>query len=181
MLRGPEVVGDEIDGVAVILDEQDCVASNRSQGSFDNARGRSAAARGDHLDGGQGHREAAPFAEGGLEIEPATVRLDQATGEGQAQSRPLLMLGWVSDLGELLEDPREVLLCDAHPGVADGHVDLTGLIASRLDADAPTVRGVLDRVREEVVEDLAEPARILYNLLSNAIKYTPDGGSIRVE
>ena len=85
---------------------------------------------------------------------------DQASCECQAQAGSLLMLRRVSDLCELLENAGELLWRDSDARVAYRHEDLSGVVAPALDSDAAALRRVLDRVGEQVVEDLPEAPRI---------------------
>ena len=58
-----------------------------------------------------------------IELDPAAVRLDETSGQGQAQARAALAQPRVADLAELLEDMRLVLGGDAHAGVGHGDPD----------------------------------------------------------
>jgi hypothetical protein len=85
--------------------------------------------------------------------------LDKPPGERQPQARAGLPDRPVADLLELLEHPELVVLGDADPCVDDVHPDDVGHRLRR-DRDRATLGGELDRVGEEVVEDLPEPAAI---------------------
>ena len=146
--------------MAVVLDEEDGVATDRRHVCLDDRRGRCPAGGRDHLHPGQGHRETTSLAQGRIEIEPAAVGFDQPSRECQAQAGSLLMLRRVSDLCELLEDPREVLLRDSDASVADRNEDLSAVVPPGLDPYAAALGRVLDRVGEQVVEDLTEAPRI---------------------
>ena len=91
----------------------------------------------------------------------AAVQLDDPLADRQPQAGP--------GPGDVLGDPEEALedlgvlaLRDADPAV--GHGDLQPPVGARLgghvDPGRPVVRGVLDRVADQVVEQLAQPDRI---------------------
>src|SRR5262249_61420544 len=95
------------------------------------------------------------------------VQLDQVAHNRQSQSQTaLLSRGRALGLTETVKDVREKIRTDALTGVAHGDFDLR-LALSQLHLHAPASRCELDRVREQVPDDLLQALRVgedLYNL-----------------
>ena len=87
------------------------------------------------------------------------MRLDQPTGEGETQAGTLLPGIGLSDLREFVEDQFLIFRCDTGTSVGDGQPD-GGAVDDCLDRDRSAIRGELDRVRQEVVQDLSHAATI---------------------
>src|SRR5207302_11457129 len=84
------------------------------------------------------------------------VQLDELPGERQPEPRAFVLAGGAdADLTELLEDRPLVFRCDADAGVADGDFDGT-VGRRRSEPDPPAGGGELDRVGEEVEDDLLD-------------------------
>src|ERR1700741_3908126 len=104
--------------------------------------------------------ESGPLARRALKADGAAVQLDEALGERQAEPRALGLLGVVApDLLELLEHRGLVLGCDADAGVLDRDLDAGSVLPGR-NRHAPAVGGELDRVGEQVEDDLLELALV---------------------
>jgi hypothetical protein len=108
---------------------------------------------------GQGEREGRALAGRGLDPDATAVHLDDAPGDGQAETgAPLRARRRAVDLLELLEDPLLVGLGDARARVRDR--DAEGPVGrGRLQADLAGL-GELDRVADEVQQDLGEAALV---------------------
>jgi len=61
---------------------------------------------------------------------------------------------------ELGEEAALRRLGDADPRVADLHADAAALVAREVDPHLPSVRRVLDRVRDQVLEQMLQPSRV---------------------
>jgi len=88
------------------------------------------------------------------------VQLNDATHERKAE--PDATFGSVErpiDLCERIEDPFEHLWSDADAGVGDGD-DRGAMIGTDVDRDRAAARRVLDRVRQDIGENLVEPFSI---------------------
>ncbi len=107
----------------------------------------------------KGGREAASGSQLRDKLDPSAVGLDQPPGEGEPKARALLPDADLADLAELLEDQRLVRRRDPGSGVGDGHPH-EAVVGDGLDRDRSAVRGELDRVRQEVVQDLADAATV---------------------
>ncbi len=87
------------------------------------------------------------------------MQFDDALGDGEAEPAPALLAGARAvDLLELLEDALLVGLRDAGTGVRDRDQERP-VRDARLDRDLTDV-GELDRVADQVHEDLGQPALV---------------------
>ena len=87
----------------------------------------------------------------------ASMLFDEVLHDRETETESLRAAGLL--LTEALEDVRQELRSDALAGVRDGHAHaLVGTFDG--DRDRPTFGGELDRVREQVGDDLPEPPRI---------------------
>src|SRR5690242_17928396 len=103
--------------------------------------------------------EAGTVARRGPNLDAAAVGLYQPTGQRQAQPGTGLVHGRVADLLELLEYPLLVGQGDPRAGVGDRQLDLP-VRPVRGYEDPATFGGELDRVRQQVGEDLPQPDRV---------------------
>src|SRR5262245_63828670 len=103
---------------------------------------------------GQREGERRPLVHVALDPDPPAVQLHELLGQGQPEPRALLLAGVVpADLAELLEDGCLILRRDPDPGVTDSDRDhVPGHRGG--EADPTAVRGELDRVGEQVQQDL---------------------------
>ena len=107
----------------------------------------------------------------GLALEPdlAAHQLDQPAADGQAQPGAAVLAGGGHvGLGEGLEQFRRLLRGHADAGVAHGELELHLLagVFEQFDLEPDlALLGELDRVVDEVGEDLAEPERIAEQIL----------------
>src|SRR5205809_4106818 len=101
-------------------------------------------------------REPAPPALAALHPDPAAVQRDQLAGETQSQTRSLLpaVVGAVI-LEEGLADAGQLLGSDTDPVVRHGELQEAAVLRGLHD-DQPPVGGELDRVGEQVQQDLAQ-------------------------
>ena len=98
----------------------------------------------------------------GLALDPdrAAMELDEAPGQRQAEAGAFRLAQVVAaGLAEFLEHQRLLVLGDADAGVDDGDLDRV-LEPARAQRDAPARGGELDRVREQVDDDLLELADV---------------------
>src|SRR5579862_9131324 len=102
---------------------------------------------------GQCEDEPAPLPELALDPDPAAVELDETLREREPETRAFALPDADFRLLELLEDPPLVLAGDPGTGVGDRDEHLL-VDALRCDDDAAALRSELDRVREEVEDDL---------------------------
>ena len=134
-----EHVAEELDVLLVVLGDED--------------------AFGHHQLGSRGKRERehAPLAELALDPDAAAVELDQPL-RAQAKVGALELFCPEVGLLEILEDPRLVVGRDPWPvRYRDVHLSIH---PRRTHDDGPAFRCELDRVREQVDDDLADPALI---------------------
>ncbi len=94
-----------------------------------------------------------------LDPDPAAVKLDQPLRDSEAETRAFALLCADAGLLELLEDPTLVFECDSRPGVGHGHEHLV-VLARSCDHDAAAGGRELDRIREDVEDDLAESSLV---------------------
>src|SRR5215510_7182968 len=101
----------------------------------------------------EGDGEAAAPPGAAVDADGAAVLHDQLTGQGEADPGPLdAATGRAVDAGEAVEYALEVPGRDADPGVGHDH---PGSRLAGLDPECdPAVQCVLDRVRQEVEDDL---------------------------
>src|SRR5262245_18823820 len=90
-----------------------------------------------------------------LHPDPTPMQLDELPTEGQPQPSAFHLLVCCPHLAELLEDRLLILWDDADSGVADGDLH-ESILWHRADINAPTLRSELDRVRQEVQNDLSD-------------------------
>jgi hypothetical protein len=87
------------------------------------------------------------------------VRLREPPGQRQAEPGARLALPRVADLLKLLEHPGQVRRCDADAGVGDRDQDVA-VLGDAADGDPASLGSELDRVRQQVLQDLPEAHRI---------------------
>src|SRR5689334_20952722 len=110
--------------------------------------------------GGDAHRENGARAERTRQRELAAEELGQLARERQSQSGARgAPLERALELGELLEDALLVLGSNADAGIGDHEGDPTVGLTRRRDPDL-TLFGELERVRDEVPEDLGQLALV---------------------
>src|SRR5678816_1718507 len=85
----------------------------------------------------------------------SAVQFDELATERQAQTGALLLRRARSDLTELLEDDPLIFRGDANPGVPDRYLD-TSVSLCRLNSDPAAFRRKLNRIRQEVQQDLLD-------------------------
>src|SRR4030095_8149654 len=108
--------------------------------------------------------EGGPPARLALDPDLAAVQLDKLLREGQPEARPFLLACLVvANLAELLEDRRLVLGGNPDPRIADCDLDCS-IREPGLEADPAPFRGELDRVGEEVEQDLLDLALVPHHL-----------------
>src|SRR5207248_4800381 len=104
--------------------------------------------------------ERGAFARLAFDPDAAAVQLDELLGQRQTESGALLLLRVIApDLAELLEHGLMIFGRDADPGVADRDLEPAG-IAMRRYVDAAAVGRDLDRVGQQVDEDLLHLALV---------------------
>ena len=111
--------------------------------------------------------EDAPLAELALQVDVATEQLGQLADDREAEPGPLVLAGQDGlalagglGLAELLEDRLAIVFGDADAGVLDLDEDESALGAGPEGHTSP-LRGELDGVGQQVVEDLSQLARVL--------------------
>ncbi len=87
------------------------------------------------------------------------MELDELPGEGQSEPRAFRLLVRRSHLSELLEHGLLILWRDPDTAVSDGDLDQP-IGRSRPDVDPAALGGELDRVRQEIQQDLFDLALI---------------------
>src|SRR5690349_13564164 len=108
--------------------------------------------------------EGRPPAQLALDPDPAPVQLDELLRQGQPEAGALLLPRLVAPhLAKLLEDSRLVFGGNPDTGIGDRGLDQAVLPAS-LQADPAPLRGELDRIRQEVEEDLFDLAFVAHDL-----------------
>ena len=100
---------------------------------------------------GQREGEGAPLAEAARHGDVPAVLLDDVLHDREPEPDPLARAA--AHLVELLEDVLEILLRDADALVRHRDLDRDGVL-DRLDEDARAARRELDRVADEVDENL---------------------------
>src|SRR5262245_56256567 len=108
-------------------------------------------------------RERRTHPELALHPDPAPVQLDELPTEGQPQPGALHLLLRRPHLPELLEHRFLILRRDADAGVADRDLDQT-VLWHRAHLDAPALRRELDRIRQQIQDDLSDLALVGLNL-----------------
>src|SRR5205085_2517502 len=104
----------------------------------------------------QGEDESAAAARLALEAQGPLVGLHDAAGDSEAETGAALVAA-AAHVGEFVEDARLLRRCDASAGVAHGDFRLLRLRAiPDADRDAAARRGELDRIAEQVDEDLLD-------------------------
>src|SRR5437764_1432543 len=99
-----------------------------------------------------------------------SLRLDDAFGQGEAQSRPRMRFRRAGiELLELDEQPAQVFPSDADAGVRDFQTKSSARLEVRANAHASTLGGELEGVGKVIVEDLLELARIQDNFAKGGI------------
>src|SRR5579863_5610579 len=98
--------------------------------------------------------ELATFAQFAFFGDPAPLLLDQSSRDGQPQSRSLLRVRCTTlDLPEFVEDNLLILRRDPDPRIGYRGADEVPVVHT-LDADPATLGRELDRVAEQVVQNL---------------------------
>src|SRR6188768_3597805 len=97
-----------------------------------------------------------------LDPDPAAVELHEPLGQSEAEARALAEPDPDVRLLELLEDALAVLGSNSRPRVGDRHAHLA-VDPSRAHVDGAALRGELDGVREEVEDDLPDPAFVAFD------------------
>src|SRR5213594_3758711 len=93
-------------------------------------------------------------------FDPATVQLHQPAHQRESHTEPTLRaVARALTLYGHVEHVREQIRRDADPGVSDADHCLI-LLAADANADRATGRGVLDRVREEICDDLVQSRQV---------------------
>src|SRR5262249_6545830 len=111
---------------------------------------------------GHWYRERERRARPDLALDPdlAAVQFDELPRQGQAEPRALDLFGGHPHLLELLENRLLILRRDTDPGVTDRY--LHGAVHRfSLDLDPAALRRELDRVRQEIEENLTELPLVL--------------------
>src|SRR5712692_10892103 len=85
----------------------------------------------------------------------SAVQLDELATERQAQAGPFLLRRARPDLAELLEDDALIFRGDTNPGVPHRYLH-TSVPRRRLNRDPTPFRGELDRIRQEIQQDLLD-------------------------
>src|SRR5215831_9714884 len=98
----------------------------------------------------------------------AAVELHKLPAQGEPQPRALDLLCGRPHLTELLEDLLLILWGDADPGVADGNLH-EPILWHCAHFNASTFRRELDRIRQEVQDNLPDLAFVGLNLASPLI------------
>src|SRR5437764_14176871 len=94
-----------------------------------------------------------------LDPDPAAVDVNDSLADGQADTRARILVGAVQTR-EHAEDALGLRRVDADPVVPNAEAPAVGHLG-RPDADARRlVAGELDRVRDQVLEQLAQSARV---------------------
>src|SRR6185436_1147192 len=99
-------------------------------------------------------RERGAHAHLALHPDPPAVQLDELPTQGQSQPGALDLLVRRPHLAELLEHRLLILRGDAHPRIADRHLD-HAVLSCGPDVNAPALRGELDGIRQQIEDDLA--------------------------
>src|SRR5262249_43048898 len=108
-------------------------------------------------------REGRPLPDLALDPDPPPVQLDELPAEGQPQPSALGLLVRSADLAELFEGRFLVLGRNADPSIL--HRDLNrSVTGSNRDLDAATLGGELDRVGEQIQDNLPDLPLVRLNL-----------------
>src|SRR6267143_2862191 len=107
----------------------------------------------------QPKREARPAPGLALDPDPAAVGLDQVPANDEAEPAPSLDGLPRAGLAELLEEEGLFVGRDAGARVVDRDLDLVAGLG-HLDPDRASLRGELERVGEQIHQDLIEAARV---------------------
>src|SRR5690606_8465012 len=99
----------------------------------------------------EGHRRPLPHL--ALHLHAPAVRLDDAARDGEAEAGA--GAAGAARLPERVEEARALLLGDARPGVRDAEDDVAA-VARRAHGDAAALGRELDRVVDQVGEDLED-------------------------
>src|SRR5215468_9026237 len=98
-----------------------------------------------------------------LHPDPPAVEFYKLPAQGEPESRTLNLLRRRPHLAELLEDFLLILRGDADPGVADRDLR-ESILWHCADVDAPTFWRELDRVRQQIEDDLPHLPLVRLNL-----------------
>ena len=158
----PQDLRHQIARVPLVLDEQDPDAAERPLLALDGrarclSRSHRASASTPRATSGQPHDEAGAEARArALRRDRAAVKLDQVAGDREPDPEPALRARRRAvGLAEAVEDVGEELGRHARARVADLDRELA-LAAGEGDRHAPVRRRELDRVRDEVPDDLLQ-------------------------
>src|SRR5262245_12322858 len=108
---------------------------------------------------GQRELERASLADLALAPDAAAVHLDEAFRKGEPEAGPLALLGASFRLLKLLEDAIQILGGDARAAVGDRNPHLA-VHPRRADVDLAALRSELHGVREQIEDDLPDPALV---------------------
>ena len=106
----------------------------------------------------QDREEHAASAQRALDADPSSLLLDDSLRRGKADPARRGVFARVAGL--LVVDAIEILGGDADARVLDFHPELGCALREEAQRDAPARPAMPDRVRDEVVEDLAQPVAI---------------------
>src|SRR5262245_17587515 len=111
------------------------------------------------------NRERERRADADLALEPdaTMVKLDELARQRETEAGAFDLLVRCSDLPELFEHRVLILGRNTDPGVAHRHLD-EAVHRPRLDSYPASFRGELDRVRQQVRDDLPDLSLIGVNL-----------------
>src|SRR5262249_11174888 len=113
-------------------------------------------------------REGRTYANLALDPDPAAMELDELPRQRQSQTGALDLLGGHPHLLELLEDRFLVLRRDTHTSVADRY--LHGAVHGfRRNLNPAALRRELDRIREQVQQDLANLSLVRLDLAESFV------------
>ena len=119
--------------------------------------------------------ECAAHADLAFHPDAAVHQFHQLLRDGQAQTRAAVLAGsGTVGLGETLEDEPELVLGDADAGIGDGEAETSRPVVFGIRLDPhfePALVGELDRVAEQVDEDLAQPVRIADQITRDVRRY----------
>src|SRR5437016_1410974 len=109
----------------------------------------------------QAHGDRGAEARPAGDLERAAVQLDQAAADRQAEAgAAVLARERVLDLVEGLADPRQLVRRDADAAVRYGDGEAAALLEPRVERDGAALGRELDRVGQEIEQDLLDRARI---------------------
>src|SRR5262249_38823497 len=145
---------DQIDGGRIVVHDHDARAGQRGAGHRPvTARDRLLAKVREHQWQPHHKRRALPFA-GAFRVHAAAVQLDEMPDQRQTDPQAALSARTPAlALAQAIEDERQGLGADASAGIADDDLDVRP-DPLQLDLDPSIFRGELDRVLQQVPDDL---------------------------